>query len=194
MFESEITKYKALNELAEQGGSVIFGGSDDIEIPLCELKQAFSLGSNLYNRSFPEISVSCAKEIYDICIADLYPDNVLLHIGAADIKLFGENKQQFDSEYRELIAGIRKHDKKCNIVVVSLKNGSDSAVISDMNKHLRYIAETEHCEFADIGVKHIQRLRENKDVLSFVYSAGFVHPLSNKLPLYDLADVLFCCG
>ena len=84
--------------------------------------------------------------------------------------------------------------KKCNIVVVSLKNGSDSAVISDMNQHLRYIAETEHCEFADIGVKHIQRLRENKDVLSFVYSAGFVHPLSNKLPLYDLADVLFCCG
>ena len=38
---AEIKKYSALNELAEKGGTVIFGGTTDVNIPLCELKQTF---------------------------------------------------------------------------------------------------------------------------------------------------------
>ena len=40
-------KYQALNKLAEQNGIVIIGGTEDKEIPLCELKQAFELNLNL---------------------------------------------------------------------------------------------------------------------------------------------------
>ena len=65
MLEKEIKKYQSLNELAEQGGIIIFGGTEDKEIPLCELKQAFELKSNLYNRSITNLSVDSAVEVYD---------------------------------------------------------------------------------------------------------------------------------
>ena len=56
-------KYAALNELAEQGGIVILGGEEDMNLPLCELKQAFSLNSSLYNRSVQGLSVNNAKAV-----------------------------------------------------------------------------------------------------------------------------------
>lgn len=56
MFKNEIKNYQALNELADQNGLVIFGGTEDRKIPLCELKQAFDLESNLYNRSISNLS------------------------------------------------------------------------------------------------------------------------------------------
>ena len=40
MFEKKIAKYKSLNQLAEADGTVIFGTSSDVNIPLGELKQA----------------------------------------------------------------------------------------------------------------------------------------------------------
>ena len=46
-----------LNKLADLNGTVIFGGTEDREIPLCELKQAFELDSKLYNRSIAELSI-----------------------------------------------------------------------------------------------------------------------------------------
>ena len=44
MYEQELKNYRMLNELAEPDGIVIFGGNADRELPLCELKQAFSIG------------------------------------------------------------------------------------------------------------------------------------------------------
>ena len=41
-----INQFKSLNNLAEPGGTVIFGGTSDISIPLCELKQAYELNEN----------------------------------------------------------------------------------------------------------------------------------------------------
>lgn len=192
MFKSEIERYKALNELSEPGGIVIFGGSGDGDIPLCELKQAFALQSNLYNRSFESLAVAQAREFYDACVAELYPDTVILHIGEADVKSFSESAAGFDTTYRELIAQIRKHDKECNIVIVSLKNDSDDVAITELNKHLKYIAESEHCEFADIAVKRVWNPKETKEIVSFVYSTGFVHALTGKQPIYDLVKILFC--
>lgn len=40
---SEIKKYTKLNELAEQGGIVIFGCGEDVNIPVGEVRQAFSV-------------------------------------------------------------------------------------------------------------------------------------------------------
>ena len=58
MREQDIKNYNALNKLAEQNGIVIFGGKEDISIPLCELKQAFSIKENCYNRSFENLTIS----------------------------------------------------------------------------------------------------------------------------------------
>lgn len=185
-------KYKALNKLASQGGIVILGDGEDCKIPLCELKQAFSLDNNIYNRSVDGLSVSDAKQFYSDCIAELRPDTVFIHIGRADIKMFAENRTEFDIRYHELISEIRKDSKRLAIVIVSLKNYYDDDVISEMNRHLKYISESEHCEFADISKKHTWNPHQTKDVVSFIYSIGFVRPLYNKRPFYDLVKILFC--
>lgn len=192
MLEKKFKKYLALNELAEQNGVVIFGGTEDCEIPLCELKQAFELDSKLYNRSIADLSINTALKIYDTCIASLTPETVLLHIGVADLKSFEENPSDFDNKYRELIRHIRTLNKKCNIVIISLKNHNEAATISEMNKHLKYIAESEHCEYSDISAKRVWNPKETKSVVSFVYSTGFVRPLKTKHPIYDLIKILFC--
>lgn len=192
MFENEIKKYQALNELAEQNGIVIIGGTEDKNIPLCELKQAFELNSNLYNRSVDNLSVNDVSKIYDTCVAQLNPESVLLHIGNADLKLFEDNSSDFDNKYRELIKHIRTSNSKCNIAIISLKNADDNNNIAEINKHLKYIAESERCEYGDISTKRVWNPKQTKDVVSFVYSIGFVHTLKNKRPIYDLVKILFC--
>lgn len=192
MFENEIKKYVALNKLAEPNGIAIFGGTEDKNMPLCELKQAFELNSKLYNRSIHNLSINTAREIYDACIAPLVPESVLLHIGAADLKLFEENSSIFDQKYREFIEHIKALDRKCNIAIISLKNDDENVTISEMNKHLKYIADSEHCEFGDISAKRVWNPKETKDIVSFVYSTGFVRPLNVKRPIYDLVKILFC--
>lgn len=192
MFENEIKRYEALNELAEQNGIIIMGGTEDMNIPLCELKQAFEVDSRLYNRSVTNLSISNAKAVYEKCVAQLKPESVLLHIGEADLEFFKTDAAAFDQKYRELIKYIRSLDKKCGIAVISLKNPEGLADITELNRHLRYIAESEQCEFGDISTKRVWNPKETKDIVSFVYSLGFVRPLNNKRPLYDLIRILFC--
>ena len=192
MLKNEVKKLMALNNLAEQNGIVIFGGTEDKTIPLCELKQAFELNPNLYNRSVTGLSITNAAEMFDTCVASLRPETVLLHIGAADMDLFTKNASEFDQKYRELIAHIKSLNKKCRIGIISLQNPDNSADIDEMNCHLKHLAESEQCEFNDITGKRVWNPKETKDILSFVYSMGFIHPLSNKHPLYDLVKILFC--
>lgn len=193
MRESEIRRYKNLNKIAEQGGIVIFGSREDRDIPLGELRQAFAVESNMYNRSFADITLSDAIAIYSECIAPLSPETVLLHMGENDLELFRENPAEFDNRYRELISYIRTTDSNCRIGIVSLRNFDNNAQIDEINKHLRYIANSERCEYGDIENKRVWNPQNTKDSLSFVYSLGFVHPLKNKRPLYDLVKILFCC-
>lgn len=192
MYEQEMRTYRTLNELAEPDGIVIFGGSDDLGLPLCELKQAFALEQGLYNRSLPGLSVKDAAVLYETCAVPLYPETVLLHLGATDTELFRENPDTFDRYYRELISCVRTQNKSCRIAVLSLKNPEETPVICEMNKHLKYIADSERCEFGDITAKRVWNPKETKDVVSFVYSIGFEQPLKTKRPLYDLAKMLYC--
>ena len=192
MFENEIKRYNALNDLAEQDGIVIFGGSEDVNIPLCELSQAFAIDAKLYNRSVKGISIKEAISVYDACIASLNPDTVLLRIGEADLKYFLENATDFDRKYRELIGHIKKQNKNCRIAIISLKNYDEAEDVAEMNKHLKYISESEHCEFGDIRTKLVWNPKGTKDVVSFVHNMGFVRPLKNKHPIYDLVKILFC--
>ena len=189
---TEIKKYSSLNELAEKGGTIIFGGKEDKNIPLCELRQAFELDSKFYNRSFENISITNAAELYGECIAPIEPDTVLLHIGENDLDLFSENSDRFIELYRELVDKIRCYNKKCRIAIVSLKNYDGDIVKAKLNEQLKYLADSERCEFADIAEKKIWNPKGTKDVVSFVYSIGFVRPLKIQKPIYDLVKILFC--
>lgn len=192
MLKHEIKKYQSLNELAVPNGIVLLGGTEDREIPLGELKQAFEWNSKLYNRSVRNLSVDTALEIYNTCVAEINPESVLLHIGEADLKFFKENPSDFEQKYRELIQHIRTSNRKCNIAIISLKNPLDDSTIAEMNRHLKYIADSEHCEYGDISTKRVWNPKQTKDVVSFVYSTGFVRPLKMKRPIYDLVKIIFC--
>ena len=192
MREAEIKNYTKLNELAEQGGIVIFGCGVDKDIPTCEIRQAFAVESKIYNRSFESVSVNGALSIYKETVAALSPETVLLHIGETDIEFFAENSAEFDNKYRELIGYIKSQNKNCRIVIISLRNYDYDSQIEEINKHLKYIADSEQCEYGDISAKMVWNPKASMEAASFVYSIGFVHPLKNKRPLYDLVKMLFC--
>lgn len=192
MREAEIKSYEKLNELAEQGGIVIFGSGADKDIPTGEIRQAFAVESKIYNRSFENLSVTEAVSIYKKVIASLAPETVMIHIGEADLGIFAEKPTEFDNKYLELIKVIKAQNKKCSIAVVSLKNYDSDPKIAEMNKHLKYVADSEKCEYGDISAKKVWNPKASMDAASFVYSIGFVHPLKNKRPLYDLVKMLFC--
>lgn len=190
--EKERTLYTNLNSLAQVGGLVILGGDEDKAIPLCELKQAFDLQGGIYNRSVSAFSVHNAIAIYDDYVAPLKPEDIFLHIGAGDLALFSQDSATFDRKLHHLLQHIRSTDKACHITVISLKSPDANPLIWEMNKHLATIAESEQCDFFDISKHRVWNPQQTKDVLSFVYSTGFVRPLRRKHPLYDLAKILFC--
>ena len=192
MREVEIKSYEKLNELAEQGGIVIFGSGADKDIPTGEIRQAFAVESKIYNRSFENLSVTEAVSIYEKVIAPLAPETVMIHIGEADLGIFAEKPTEFDNKYLELIKVIKAQNKKCRIAVVSLKNYDSDPKIAEMNKHLKYVADSEKCEYGDISARKVWNPKASMDAASFVYSIGSVHPLKNKRPLYDLVKMLFC--
>ena len=192
MFEDKIAKYKFLNQLAEADGTVIFGTSSDVNIPLGELKQAFALSGSIYNRSFSELSAADAATIYSECVAELYPDIVIVHIGGADVSDFGGKETAFEENYRALIGTIREKNKDCRIVIVSLKNYDNDITVAEINKLLCEIAVSEACEFEDISAKRAWNVKENSETASFIYNIGFDKALNIKRPIYNLVRILFC--
>ena len=192
MRETEIKNYEKLNDLAEQGGIVIFGSGSDKNNPTGEIRQAFAVESKIYNRSFENHSVTESVSIYEKVIAPLAPETVMIHIGEADLTIFAENPTEFVNKYLELITVIKAQNKKCCIAVVSLKNYDSDPQIAELNKQLKYIADSEKCEYGDISARKVWNPKASMDAASFVYSIGFVRPLKNKRPLYDLVKMLFC--
>lgn len=191
MFESKIEnavkKYNKLNEIAECGGVVVFGGKGDVNIPLGELCRAFRVETGVYNRSVDGISVKNASEVYDACVAVLEPETVLLHIGQEDKEYFENDRDGFEAKYCELVEHIRKSNKKCRIAVVTVKN------CDEMNERLEYIAKKEKCEFANIERINTEfSLEAKQKTASFVCNLGFVNPLKTPQPIYDLVQILFC--
>ena len=187
--EKQIKLYQSLNALANAGGCVIFGGAEDRTIPLGELKETFELQGSYYNRSFDDLRISNAIDLFDRCVAPLAPGDVYLHIGQNDL---ADDAAVFAQKYTELVQHIRSTDKKCSIVIVGLKNPDNDPVIERLNKHLEVIARNEHCDFCDIAKQQVWNPKQTKEVVSFLYSIGFVRPLKQKRPIQDMAKILFC--
>lgn len=194
MKETEILKYQKLNELAQTGGIVILGGSEDLNIPLCEIRQAFEMEENLYNRSFMDFSVTDSVVVYDACVSALKPETILLHVGQMDLDMLQQNAAEFDSQYRALINHIRAQNKHCRIVIVSLRNYENDPVIANMNTHLMYIADMEHCEYGDIASRRVWNPKATLDAANFVRNIGFMRPLKVERSIFDLTKMLFCTG
>ena len=191
MLNDVVKKYQKLNELAEQGGIVLFGCGEDLSIPLCEIKQSFSVDEQLYNRSVSVLSLADACEVYRQCVASLKPDTLFLHLGAFDQKLFTENPGEFSELYSALIKAVKQDNPNCSISVVSLKNEDNDECIASMNKLLKDIATVNLCEFTDISHRTVWNPKSSMATSSFLHSIGFVRPLKQKRSSYDLARMLY---
>lgn len=189
---NDLKLYLSLNALAHTGGCVIMGSADDRLIPLCELKEAFELQDRFYNRSFNVLCLDNAIQIYDQCVAPLKPQDLYLHIGENDLSLFSEDSADFDLKYTKLVQHISGIEPKCRIIIVGLKNPENDPLIARVNKHLEVIAQSNSCDFCDIAKQQIWNPLQTKDVVSFVYSIGFVRPLKQQRPVQDIVKILFC--
>ena len=192
MSEERIAKYNLLNQLAEAWGTVIFGGSSDVEIPLGELKQAFALNERIYNRSFPELSAADAARLYGDCVAELCPDTVLVHVGEADVIGFAGKETAFGTSFRRMIDTIKDKNKGCRIVIVSLKNYENDSAVTRINELLKELAAAENCEFQDIAEKRTWNPTESSKTASFLHDLGFDSALHIPRSIYDLVRILFC--
>ena len=168
MREKETNQYAKLNELAEQGGIVIFGCNEDKDIPTGELRQAFAIEPKVYNRSFNHLSVKDSVGVYEKTVTPLVPETVLIHIGEADKDFFSKSPSEFDNKYCELIGFIKSQNKDCRIAIVSLKNYDNDLQTVELNKHLKYIADSERCEYCDIAAKKVWNPKATMDTVSFV--------------------------
>lgn len=193
MKETVLNKYALRNKLAGTGGLVLFGCGSDVDIPVGELRQAFEINTKVYNRSFRELSLKESLHTYKEVCLPLAPATVLLHLGETDVDFFAENPDLFDTCYRELIDFIKGTNKKCRIAVVSQKNYDHNPKIEEMNRHLKYIADAEQCEFGNIADRLVWNPKATMDTSAFVYSTGFVRPLKTQRPLFNLVKIFFCC-
>ena len=56
---------------------------------------------------------------------------------------------------------------------------------------LLYISDSEHCEFVDISNGNNWNPKTSMETSSFLYSMGFVRPLSVKRPVYNLVRAIY---
>lgn len=150
-YEHETAYFRKLNKIAKKNGVVLFGSGFAKAIPVCELKQAFELDCDIYNRSLDELTVFGAADLLNDCVLDLSPKKVLLQLGETDLEKGIHSIPEIISCYEELIAKINSYDKHCKIVVVSVCDNGGQVYPDEMNRQLEKMAEKMNCEFADIS-------------------------------------------
>ncbi len=178
----------AQKTLAEEKNSVILlGGSLDLKIPVAALSREFSFNFEIYNKSQAEISLLDAKKIFLEKIRALEPEGIILHLGENDRALFKNRASDFDGLYISLIEDIRRENGKCRIAVVSLLNTKKEKTVSEMNRHIRAVAEAERCTFVNLEDARLWNPEATRAAVDFAYSTG----LRTRKPLRNVAEILY---
>lgn len=151
IYTRELGEYRQLNTVARKNGTVLFGSSFAKNIPVCELKQAFELDCDIYNRSFDDLSIFDAYELLDECIIKLCPSKVLLQLGESDLERGSRSIPEMMAEYKRIIEKIKVSDKRCKITLVSVCNNGSELHPGEFNRQLEALAAETGCAFADIS-------------------------------------------
>lgn len=151
VYEREIDNFRKLNKIAQTNGVVLFGSSFAKEIPVCELKQAFQLNCDIYNRSLTDLSVLNAEKVLDDCVFSLRPKKVLLQLGETDLEQGYLTIPEIVNAYENIIRKIKNADKHCKIVVVSVCENGSGVYPEELNKQLEAMAQRTKCQYADIS-------------------------------------------
>jgi len=175
----------------ENEAVILFGGSADREIPVAEIAQSYDFNFPMYNRSFHGLSLRDAKKSFSEKIETMNPEAVILHIGADDLDLFKRNSAEFDIKYIDLISFIKSGNKKRRVALISNLDPVNAHLFDEMNRHIKAIADSEHCTFVDINNAKLWNPESTKELMSFMYNIGFDQPLNVKKPLGDISEILY---
>lgn len=147
----EAEEYCRLNEFAARNGVVLFGSTFAKDIPVGELRQAFDLDLNIYNRSFTDISVFDAEALLIECAESLAPSKLLLQLGETDLERGYRSVPEIIVAYDSLVKSIKKRNRFTDIVIVSVCENSNGIQPSVFNTQLEDMAKKNKCKFADIS-------------------------------------------
>lgn len=151
MYEREAEEYCSLNEFVVRNGIVLFGSTFAKDIPVGELRQAFDLDCNIYNRSFTDVSVFDAESLLIECVESLAPSKILLQLGETDLERGFRSVHEIISAYDSLVKNIKKRNRFTDIVIVSVCENSNDIQPSEFNFQLEDMAKKNKCKFADIS-------------------------------------------
>ena len=151
IYEREAEEYCRLNELAVRNGIVLFGSTFAKEIPVGELRQAFNLDCNIYNRSFADVSVFDAEALLIKCAESLAPSKILLQLGETDLERGYRSVPEIIAAYDSLVKSIKKRNRFTDIVIVSVCENSNDIQPLEFNSQLEDMAKKNKCKFADIS-------------------------------------------
>lgn len=180
----ETRQYDLLNPYAEKRQTILFGGTSDKSIPVSELLDAYGIEVKVYSRCFMNLCVSEAQELYDKYVNPLFPDSVLIHIGEGDLIGFSRDSHLFDADLTSLLLHIKELSPKCEITLISF---SDDRIYHDLNRHLKQIADSVKCIYADITVGQIWNPESAKQVREFVSMMG----CKSKVQSRDIVRALY---
>lgn len=183
----ENMNYEELNNIAQKNAVILFGGAMDKKIPVAELAQSFEFDFKIYNRSEELLSVKNAKDIYSKNIQPLEPEAILIHIGETDQNLFKNSSVDFDNYYMSMLETIKNTNKNCRVALISVRNENEDRLITEMNRHIKAIAESERCDFISLDNVKLWNPRATKASVDFAYSMG----LKSKKPLRNIAEILY---
>ena len=151
VYEREVEEYKRLNEFAVENSVVLFGSTFAKDIPVGELKQAFDLEFNIYNRSFTDVSIFDAEALLIECAESLAPSKLLLQLGETDLERGYKSVPEIIAAYDSLVKSIKKRNRFTDIVIVSVCENSNGIQPSVFNSQLEDMAKKNKCKFADIS-------------------------------------------
>lgn len=151
VYEREAYEYRRLNEFAVRNSVVLFGSTFAKDIPVGELRQAFDLDLNIYNRSFTDVSVFDAEALLIECAESLAPSKILLQLGETDLERGYRSVPEIIAAYDSLVKNIKKRNRFTDIVIVSVCENSNDIQPSEFNSQLENMAKKNKCKFADIS-------------------------------------------
>lgn len=185
--QEENMNYKELNTVAKKNAVVLMGGALEKQIPVAELAQSFDFNFKIYNRSEEKLSVKQAKNFFMDNISTMEPEGLIIHLGDSDLNLFRTSSADFDKYYIALLSGIKECNKKCRITLVSVNNPNGDKTISDMNRHIKGLADSEKAAFINLDNAKLWNPQATRASVSFAYEMG----LKIRKPLSDVAEILY---
>ena len=183
----ELINPKGQSNREEKNAVILLGNGLDTKIPVQSLGKEFKFNFKIYNKSCEKLSFENVQEYFSNAVAPLAPEGIMIHLGENDINLCMNNSELFDTNYLDFIKQIKSCNKKCRIALVSVANPQNNKVISQMNRRIKAIADSEKCSFVNLDNAHLWNPAATKAAIEFAHNMG----LNTRKPLSDVAEILF---